>query len=159
MLGLKRVVRISVFSAISVCVPLLVATGCSGRKHKSNPHSSTTVTITTTSLPPATEGVAYSFTVQATGGNSSNYTWSVSGQPSWLSIDAATGKLSGTPPAGSAGTYTFTVEVTDGQQTTSEQFDLVVNPAPPVADFEANPTYGTAPLTVCLLYTSPSPRD
>ncbi|RKY13433.1 MAG: hypothetical protein DRP63_09570, partial [Planctomycetota bacterium] len=65
-----------------------------------------------------------------------------------MSIDAATGKLSGTPPAGSAGTYTFTVEVTDGQQTTSEQFDLVVNPAPPVADFEANPTYGTAPLTV-----------
>ena len=84
--------------------------------------------ITTTSLPDAYEGVSYSHTVQATGGNPSNYNWSISGQPSWLAIDAATGELSGTPPAGSAGTYTFTVEVTDGQQTASKSFDLTVKP-------------------------------
>ena len=59
--------------------------------------------ITTTSLPDAKEGVAYSYTVSASGGDSANYTWSVSGQPSWLTIDASTGELSGTPPAGSAG--------------------------------------------------------
>ncbi|RKY13769.1 MAG: hypothetical protein DRP63_09200, partial [Planctomycetota bacterium] len=109
----------------------------------------TQLRITTTSLPDATEQSAYSCTIQATGGNSGNYTWSISGQPSWLSIDAATGEFSGTPPAGSAGTFTFTVEVTDGLQTVSKQFVLVVNtPAPPEADFEANSTYGTAPLTV-----------
>ncbi|RKY16834.1 MAG: hypothetical protein DRP63_04725, partial [Planctomycetota bacterium] len=85
--------------------------------------------ITTTSLPDATEGVPYSYRIQATGGNSSNYNWRISGQPSWLSINAATGELSGTPPAGSAGTYTFTVTVDDGQQTTSKQFDLTVNSA------------------------------
>ncbi|RKY11135.1 MAG: hypothetical protein DRP82_07815 [Planctomycetota bacterium] len=73
----------------------------------------------------------------------------MSGQPTWLTIDASTGELSGTPPAGSAGnTYTFTVEVTDGQQTASKQFDLEVKVPPPRADFEASPTYGTAPLTV-----------
>jgi len=105
--------------------------------------------ITTTSLDDATEGVAYSYTVTASGGNSSSYNWSVSGQPSWLSIDASTGELSGTPPTGSAGTCTFTVEVTDGVQTASKQFDLaVLTPAPARADFEASPTYGTAPLTV-----------
>ncbi|RKY16961.1 MAG: hypothetical protein DRP63_04520, partial [Planctomycetota bacterium] len=75
--------------------------------------------ITTTALPDATEGGAYSYRVTATGGNAANYNWSVSGQPSWLSIDASTGELSGTPPAGSAGTYTFTVTVTDGVQTAS----------------------------------------
>ncbi|RKY18319.1 MAG: hypothetical protein DRP63_02290, partial [Planctomycetota bacterium] len=106
--------------------------------------------ITTTSLPDAVEGVAYSFTVQATGGNASNYIWSISGQPSWLSIDSSTGELSGTPPVGSAGnTYAFTVTVDDGLQVASKPFGLVVNAAAPaVADFEAYPTYGTAPLTV-----------
>ncbi|RKY12915.1 MAG: hypothetical protein DRP63_10220, partial [Planctomycetota bacterium] len=102
-----------------------------------------------TSLPDATDGVAYSCTVKASGGNAANYSWSISGQPSWLSINSSTGELSGTPPAGSAGTYTFTVEVTDGQQTTNKQFDLVVKQTvPPAADFEATPTYGEASLTV-----------
>ena len=138
------------------CMPLLfvvlvvfVATGCSGRRHKSRPSGS--LTITTTTLPDATEGSAYSYTVQATGGNSANYTWSISGQPLWLAIDATTGELSGTPPAGSAGTYTFTVTVDDGQQTASKQFDLLVRSGGSTtlrADFEATPTQGSAPLTV-----------
>jgi len=64
-----------------------------------------------------------------------------------LSINSSTGELSGTPPANSAGTYTFTVTVDDGQQTASKQFDLTVN-VQLVADFEANPTSGKAPLDV-----------
>ncbi|RKY15332.1 MAG: hypothetical protein DRP82_01990, partial [Planctomycetota bacterium] len=103
--------------------------------------------ITTTSLSGAKEWVAYSCTVTASGGNSANYNWSINGQPSWLSIDATTGELSGIPPAGSAGLYTFTVEVTDGLQTVSRQFDLMVDRLLK-ADFEASPVYGTAPLTV-----------
>ena len=129
---------------------MLVATGCSSRKRKSRPSGS--LTIATTSLPDATEGVTYSYTVTASGGNSANYNWSISGQPSWLTIDSATGELSGTPPAGSAGTYTFTVTVDDGQQTANKQFDLVVKSGGGgrtlSADFEANPTQGKAALTV-----------
>ena len=112
--------------AVMVAVAV-VAVGCSSRKKKK--HTPQSLAITTTSLPDATEGVAYSYTLSASGGNSSNYSWSISGQPLWLSINSATGELSGTPPAGSGGTSTFTVEVTDGQQTASRQFDLVVNPA------------------------------
>ena len=85
--------------------------------------------ITTTSLDDAVEGEAYSYTVQGQGGDAANYNWSVSGQPSWLSIDSSTGELSGTPPAGSAGTYTFTVTVDDALQTVSKQFDLTVKSA------------------------------
>ncbi|RKY17292.1 MAG: hypothetical protein DRP63_03955, partial [Planctomycetota bacterium] len=85
--------------------------------------------IMTTSLPNAAEGVAYSFTVTASGGNASNYSWSIIGQPSWLSIDATTGELSGTPPAGSASTYTFIVSVTDGIGTTQTNLSLTVNPS------------------------------
>jgi len=98
------------------------------------------------------EGIAYSYTITASGGNPAEYNWSISEQPSWLSIEATTGKLSGTPPAGSAGnTYTFTVSVTDGQQTASKQFELVVKQPPPTADFVANVTIGTAPLTVTFI--------
>ena len=108
-------------------VVVFSSAGCSRRskKHKKEP-----LQITTTSLPDATEGIAYSYTLQAAGGNSSNYTWSISGQPSWLSIDASTGELSGTPPAGSAGSYTFTVEITDGQQTAQADLSLTVTAAP-----------------------------
>jgi len=110
--------------------------------------------IATNTLPDAYEGVSYNYTLNATGGNPGNYNWSISGQPSWLTINSSTGKLSGTPPSGSAGnTYTFTVEVTDGQQTTSKQFSLVVGSTPiaPKADFEASPTIGSAPLTVTFI--------
>ncbi|RKY15854.1 MAG: hypothetical protein DRP63_06365, partial [Planctomycetota bacterium] len=130
-------------------VSVVVAFSSIGCSHKSKKHKKESLNITTTTLPDATEGVAYSFTVTASGGNSANYNWSVSGQPLWLAIDSSTGKLSGTPPTGSAGTYTFTVEVTDGQQNASKQFDLLVNtPTPPKADFEADLTNGTASLAV-----------
>ena len=113
----------------SLTVFVVVAFFSAGCSRRSKKHKKEPLQITTTSLPDATEGIAYSYTLQAAGGNSSNYNWSISGQPSWLSIDASTGELSGTPPAGSAGSYTFTVEVTDGQQTASKQFDLTVKPA------------------------------
>jgi len=83
--------------------------------------------ITTTSLPDATEGVAYSHAVTASGGNAANYSWGISGQPSWLSINSSTGELSGTPPANSAGTYAFTVSVTDGIGTKQANLSITVN--------------------------------
>jgi len=107
--------------------------------------------ITTTSLPDAAEGIAYTYAIAASGGNPANYTWSINGQPSWLAIDSSTGELRGTPPVGSAGNiFTFTVKVDDGQQTASKQFDLRVNsaPIPPVANFEASPSQGKVSLTV-----------
>ena len=58
--------------------------------------------ITTTGLPDAVAGTPYSASVGATGGTG-RLTWS-GGLPYWLSIDPASGALSGTPPsAGGAG--------------------------------------------------------
>ncbi|MGB9642111.1 MAG: putative Ig domain-containing protein, partial [Candidatus Ratteibacteria bacterium] len=42
-----------------------------------------------------------------------NYTWSLSGAPNGVSINPATGLLSGTPQPGTAGSYTLTISVTD----------------------------------------------
>jgi Peptidase A4 family/Putative Ig domain/IPT/TIG domain len=68
--------------------------------------------ISTTSLPPGTVGSAYSGMLAATSGTP-GYTWSItsSSPPAWLSLDPATGALTGTPT--SSGTFPVTFEVID----------------------------------------------
>jgi hypothetical protein len=70
--------------------------------------------ITTTSLSDGEVGVAYSQTLQATGGVTP-YSWAVitGSLPAGLSLNSSTGEISGTPTA--YGTSNFTVEVTDSQ--------------------------------------------
>ena len=73
--------------------------------------------ITTTSLPPGTMGSAYSGMLAATSGTG-GYTWSITSPspPAWLSLDPATGALTGTPT--SSGTFPVTFEVTDANDLT-----------------------------------------
>lgn len=82
--------------------------------------ASGTVTITTTSLPDATIGTAYSQTVTATGGTTP-YSWSITSGtlPAGLMLNASSGVISGTPT--SAATATFTVTVTDAGNVTAKQ--------------------------------------
>ncbi len=69
-----------------------------------------TLSITTATLPNAAIGISYSQTLVATGGAPA-YTWSASGLPPGLTLDPATGILSGTPTA--VGPQTISVTVTD----------------------------------------------
>jgi len=72
--------------------------------------------VTTSSLPGATVGTAYSQTLAASGGVPP-YAWSVSNGilPDGLTLNASTGTISGTPTA--AGTSSFTVMVQDSSAT------------------------------------------
>lgn len=76
------------------------------------------VTITTASLADATVAQAYSQTLQASGGTLP-YTWSIveGTLPAGLTLDPATGAISGTPTA--AGTSTFTAKATDASLPTA----------------------------------------
>ena len=86
--------------------------------------------ITTTSLANGQIGVAYSQTLQATGGVTA-YTWSIaSGSlPAGLSLNSSTGAVTGTPTT--AGTSNFTARVTDSQSTpaTDDQALSITIPA------------------------------
>ena len=79
----------------------------------------------------ATEGTAYAFQPSASDPDGNPLTFSASGLPSWLGVNAGTGRLSGTPPAGSAGTYSgIVVSVSDGKATTSlPAFSITVTAA------------------------------
>lgn len=84
-------------------------------------------TITTESLPDGEVGTAYSQTLTATG--DTPITWGVSGTlPAGLSLDAATGIISGTPAT--ADTYTFTVTATNDSGSDSKEYTLTIKPVP-----------------------------
>ncbi len=90
------------------------------------------LTITSTSLPSATDGTAYSQTLHASGGTP-QYTWAITlgNLPAGLTLGGGTGTISGTPTA--SGIFTFTVTVSDTGtpvQTRSVVLSLTVAPQP-----------------------------
>jgi hypothetical protein len=88
--------------------------------------------ISTTSLPGARVGQSYNTTLQRSGGVAP-FTWSVTpALPGGLSLDPATGRISGTPAAGTEGAHTLTFTVHDSStptpQTASRVLQLTITP-------------------------------
>jgi hypothetical protein len=75
-------------------------------------------------------GQAGSFTITATGTPAP--TFSLSGAPSWLTLNSTTGVLTGTPPAGIDGLVKFTVEASNGVGSASQAFKLQVDASPAI---------------------------
>ena len=105
----------------------------------------TTVTIAPASgaLPAATAGSAWSQTLSATGG-SAPYTWTAHGLPAGISLNPATGALSGTPT--SAGSFTFSVTVKEaGNVSATASYTLVVGAVTPGVTLAVTPAAGALP--------------
>ncbi len=99
------------------------------------------LTISTTTLSPASAGRPYSMQLVAAGG-ASPYTWTGTGVPSWLSLSAS-GLLTGQAPS-AASTTSFSATVMDsGGRTASQAFSLQVS-APLVITSTSPLTAGTA---------------
>ncbi|MEZ5367387.1 MAG: putative Ig domain-containing protein, partial [Bryobacterales bacterium] len=95
--------------------------------------------ITTSSLAQGVVGASYSQTLAATGGTAP-YTWSVSSGalPAGLSLNPATGEISGTPTT--AGTASFTIGLSDAASATDSQalsIEVLQGPSITTSSFSA----------------------
>ena len=85
--------------------------------------------ITTTALASATEEVEYTYNPAATDANSDTITWSLSDEPTGMSIDANTGVITWTPAAGVTTSGAVTLTATDDgipSKSTTETFTITV---------------------------------
>jgi len=94
----------------------------------------TVVAISTTSLPPGSEGIAYLAGIGASGGTPP-YTWSLAtgSLPSGLTMQPSSGVISGSP--GSQGNFTFTVAAQDSSptpQTATQSLTLAIGAPGPL---------------------------
>lgn len=76
----------------------------------------------------AQEGTPFTFACMASNlpAGNAGVVWAAPGLPTGLSIDAATGMITGTPDPGTAGTYPITLEVTTPGGTDTESLNLTV---------------------------------
>jgi hypothetical protein len=87
-------------------------------------------TISPASLATATQSESYSQTFSVSSGTAP-FTWSASGLPAWLTLNAGTATVGGTAVSGSFG---FTIKVTDANGVSaSTPYTLLVNPAPSIS--------------------------
>jgi len=98
--------------------------------------------ITTSSLPAGAVTSSYAATLQSSGGTPA-VTWSVTvgALPAGLTLNAATGAITGTPAA--AGTSNFTVQASDSgtpQQTVTKALSITINPALAITTTSPMPT-------------------
>ncbi len=123
----------------------------------------TGLTFTTpASLPGATAGVSYSFTVQASGGQPP-YSWSITqgALPDGLSLNAASGLIGGTPAT--PGTFNFTVQVSDAANITATRVSSIVVGLPDLPAISINGFSGAMqpleqpPVTITLSNPFPTP--
>jgi hypothetical protein len=108
-----------------------------------------TPTISTSALPGGTQFVAYSATLQASGGQPP-YRWSIftGSLPAGLQLNASTGAITGTPPIGT-GTSTFTVQVTDANSgTASKDLSITIGDGSGMALVQAGSVEGSGVTSV-----------
>ncbi|HTB79825.1 MAG TPA: putative Ig domain-containing protein [Opitutaceae bacterium] len=146
---------------VSVTNGTLYIAGSDGYLRAFRPGTSVAPTITSPNNTTFTVGQAGSFTVTATGFPVP--TFSAAGLPSWASLNATTGVLSGTPLSVTGSPFTITVTAANGVNPNAMQnLTVTVNPTPYPPTIIGNPPPTVAMVGVPFNFTytasgSPSP--
>ncbi|WP_216093247.1 GNAT family N-acetyltransferase, partial [Candidatus Marithrix sp. Canyon 246] len=82
--------------------------------------------INTTAGTSATEDTEYTYTPTATDADNDMLTWTISGEPTGMTINATTGAINWTPGEGVSTSGTVTITVSDGTLTDTETFTIAV---------------------------------
>lgn len=116
-----------------------------------------TLSLPATALPGGTVGAAYSASITPASGGTAPYSYSLTAGalPIGVTLNAATGALTGTPTVGAL--FNFTITATDsttgaGPFTTSRAYSINVVDVPPIA----NPTSATMPYNTAGAALSPN---
>jgi hypothetical protein len=115
---------------------------CSGFRDYSVTIACGTVTLNPANLPNGALGTAYNQTVSATPADSYSFAVTLGSLPSGLTLNAATGAITGTPTA--SGAFNFTITATAGACSGSRQYAMDVACATITLPALANATAGNA---------------
>ena len=158
---MKKIINKKTLLLLSLLLFLPLFSGCF-----LTPSVNQTPTITSTSITTATVKELYVYNVNATDPDSGDtLTYSLTTNPSGMTIDSTTGLINWTPTSAQIGNHNVTVEVSDGSLSDTQSFIIIVSKAPiippsppPIINPPTNhaPTITSAPATLAtvgVLYT------
>jgi hypothetical protein len=123
---MKKVISKKVLVLLSLLLFLPLFSGCFF-----TPSVNQTPTITSTPITTATVKELYVYNVNATDPDSGDtLTYSLTTNPSGMTIDSTTGLINWTPTSAQIGNHNVTVEVSDGSLSDTQSFIIIVSKAP-----------------------------
>ncbi len=119
---MKKIISKKLLILISLLLFLPLFVGCF-----SAPPTNQYSTITSTPITTATVDVLYTYDVNVTDSDGDTLTYSLTTNPSGMTINSTTGVINWTPNSGQIGDNNVTVEVSDGELLDTQSFVITVN--------------------------------
>ena len=122
---MKKLINKKTLILISLLLLLPLLVGCF-----SAPPTNQSPTITSTPITTATVAAAYAYNVNATDPDGDTLTYSLTTNPTGMTIDSTTGVINWTPTSTQIGDHDLTVEVSDGELLDTQSFIITVTITP-----------------------------